>query len=143
VPVLEYELGQSGWTDGLTAFHEETAQDNHYIDRASRRHTLNELRRWLTMSSPVVIDVGCSSGFMLRSLQKDFPDAILVGADYVRGPLEALARDLSGVPLLQFDLTTCPIPDQSVHGVVLLNVLEHIERDEAALAARGNNPENR
>ena len=134
MPVLEYEIGQSGWTDGLTAFHEETAQANHYIDCASRRHTLNQLRRWLTMPSPVVIDIGCSSGFMLRSLQDEFPDAIPIGADYIRGPLETLAQNLAGVPLLQFDLTTCPLPDRSVHGVVLLNVLEHIQRDEVALA---------
>ena len=43
--VLAYEVGQSGWTDELTTFHEETAGDDHYIDRASRRHAAGELRR--------------------------------------------------------------------------------------------------
>jgi SAM-dependent methyltransferase len=132
--ILSYEVGKSGWTDELTTFHEDTAGEDHYIDRASRRHTLEQLRRWLTGSSPTIIDIGCSSGVILRSLREEFPDGVILGADYVRGPLEVLAQNLSGIPLLQFDLTSCPLPDQSVDGIVLLNVLEHIERDEAALS---------
>src|SRR6202011_4777481 len=101
---------------------------------ASRRHTLGQLRRWLAAESPVIIDIGCSSGLMLDLLRREFPHASILGADYVRGPLEALARERAGVPLLQFDLTSCPLPDMSFDGIVLLNVLEHIEDDEAALA---------
>jgi SAM-dependent methyltransferase len=132
--VLSYETGQSGWTDELTAFHEATAGDDHYMDRASRRHTLNELRKWLGAKPPVIMDVGCSSGAMLKLLLLEFRDSSILGADYVRGPLDVLAGRLSGVPLLQFDLTTCPLPDSSLDGIVLLNVLEHIEDDDAALA---------
>ncbi len=131
--LLSYEIGKSGWTDELTTFHENTAGDDHYMDRASRRHTLRQLRRWLSAPSPVIVDIGCSSGIMLNSLLEEFSGGVILGADYVRGPLEALALNLEGVPLLQFDLTTCPLPDESVDAVVLLNVLEHIERDEAAL----------
>jgi SAM-dependent methyltransferase len=132
--ILTYEVGRSGWTDELTSFHEETAGTDHYIDRASRRHTLGQLQRWLAGDSPVIIDIGCSSGLMLGLLQREFPHASILGADYVRGPLEALARERAGVPLLQFDLTSCPLPDKSFDGIVLLNVLEHIEHDESALA---------
>ncbi len=128
------ETGRSGWTDELTTFHEATAGDDHYIDRASRQHTLDQLRRWLGTERPVIMDIGCSSGSMLRLLLREFPDGGILGADYIRGPLEALAGSLSGVPLLQFDLTACPLPDNSLDGIVLLNVLEHIEDDEAALA---------
>jgi len=103
------------------------------MDRASRLHTLRQLRHRLVSPSPVIIDIGCSSGIMLGSLLREFSGASVVGADYVRGPLEALAQNLPGVPLLQFDLTACPLPDECVDAVVLLNVLEHIERDEAAL----------
>jgi ubiquinone/menaquinone biosynthesis C-methylase UbiE len=132
-PILSYEVGKSGWTDELTTFHEDTAGDDHYIDRASRLHTLDQLRRWLTVKSPTIIDIGCSSGVILGLLCDEFSDGLILGADYVRGPLESLAQKLTGVPLFQFDLTSCPLPDQSVDGIVLLNVLEHIERDEAAL----------
>src|ERR1700692_413846 len=102
--LLSYEVGKSGWTDELTTFHENTAGEDHYMDRASRRHTLRQLRRWLPVPSPVIVDIGCSSGIMLNSLLEEFPGASILGADYVRGPLEALARNLEGVPLLQFDL---------------------------------------
>jgi ubiquinone/menaquinone biosynthesis C-methylase UbiE len=132
--VLSYETGQSGWTDELTAFHEATAAGDHYMDRASRRHTLNQLRRWLTAEAPVIMDIGCSSGSMLKLLVGEFREGSILGADYVRGPLEALATSLPGIPLLQFDLTACPLPDNSLDGIVLLNVLEHIEDDRAALA---------
>jgi ubiquinone/menaquinone biosynthesis C-methylase UbiE len=133
-PILEYEVGQSGWTDELTAFHEDTAGADHYIDRASRNHSASQLRKWLSANSPVIIDIGCSSGLMLHVLRDEFPHASLVGADFVRGPLEALAPEFPGVPFLQFDLTKCPLPDDSVDGIVLLNVLEHIEDDGLALS---------
>jgi SAM-dependent methyltransferase len=136
-PILSYTIGQSGWTDELTTFHEETAGTDHYIDRASRRHALSRLRRWLTANTPVIIDIGCSSGLMFESLRSQFPTAAILGADYVRGPLEALVRNGSSVPLLQFDLAACPLPDKSVDGIVLLNVLEHIENDETALSHVG------
>jgi SAM-dependent methyltransferase len=132
--ILSYEIGQSGWTDQLTSFHEETAGADHYIDCASRRHTLEQLKRWLRSESPVIVDIGCSSGMMLDLLRREFPEGSLLGADYVRGPLDALAQSGIGVPLVQFDLTSCPLPGQSFDGIVLLNVLEHIERDDAALA---------
>lgn len=132
--VLCYRVADSGWTDQLTAFHEDEAGEHHYIDCASRSHTSRQLRRWLKIDRPVLADIGCSSGWMLRTLLNDFPSACVLGADYVRGPLEKLANTLEGVPLLQFDLTMCPLPDACIDGIVLLNVLEHIEEDEAALA---------
>jgi SAM-dependent methyltransferase len=132
--ILAYGVGESGWTDELTSFHEDTAGSDHYIDCASRNHTLQQLRRWVQSDSPVLIDIGCSSGMMLDLLRREFPHATILGADYVRGPLEALAQTRADIPLLQFDLTSCPMPDGSFDGIVLLNVLEHIERDEAALA---------
>lgn len=133
-PILSYAVGQSGWTDDLTTFHQETSGEDHFIDRASQRHTLAQLQRWLTTASPVIIDIGCTSGLVLRALRREYPNGTVMGADYVGGQLEKLAQGMDDVPLLQFDLTNCPLPDQSVDGIVLLNVLEHIERDEAALA---------
>jgi SAM-dependent methyltransferase len=61
------------------------------------------------------------------------PQAFLIGSDYVRGPLEQLATKIPNVPLLQFNLVDCPLPDHCADAVVLLNVLEHIEDDAAAV----------
>jgi ubiquinone/menaquinone biosynthesis C-methylase UbiE len=122
-----------GWTDDLTHIHEEVAGDDHYIDRASRSHAVQELARHLKARDAVVMDIGCSSGFLLQALQRQLPHLTLIGADCVQEPLEALAKSLPRVPLLRFDLLECPLPDASLDAAVLLNVLEHIEDDKAAL----------
>jgi ubiquinone/menaquinone biosynthesis C-methylase UbiE len=131
--VLAYDLGASGWTDDLTDFHEDVAGGTHYIDVASRRHALAELRRWVGQRPAVIMDVGCSSGFLLQEIRTALAGAEVIGADYVRGPLERLAKTIPDVPLLQFDLTQCPLPDSSLDAVVLLNVLEHIQDDSLAI----------
>jgi SAM-dependent methyltransferase len=133
VPVLCYRVAASGWTDELTTFHEENAGSDHFIDRASRAHALAQVKRHARGPRPVILEVGCSSGFFLEELRRELPHAFVIGSDYVRGPLETLAERLPDVPLLQFDVTRCPLPDACVDVVVLLNVLEHIEDDEAAV----------
>jgi SAM-dependent methyltransferase len=130
--VLSYATGQSGWTDDLTSFHEDTAGSNHPIDRASREVALAGLQH-LVSEVPVILEVGSSSGFLLRLGRERLPRAQWIGSDYVRTPLEKLSSELPAVPLLHFDLLHCPLPDNSVDAVVLLNVLEHIEHDDAAL----------
>jgi SAM-dependent methyltransferase len=131
-PVLAYDVRDSGWTGELTHFHEGSAGDDHFIDVVSREYALDQLRPVAAVREPVILDIGCSSGFLVRSLRERFPAAIVVGADYVVEPLRRLAAVEPGVPLLQFDLTTCPLPDGSVDAITLLNVLEHIADDGAA-----------
>jgi SAM-dependent methyltransferase len=131
--VLLYGTSAAGWTDELTTFHEDTAGAHHFIDEASRRHALQQLRQHVSASSPVILEVGCSSGFMLRLIREHFPHALMMGSDVVCGPLAQLALDMPDIPLLQFDLANCPLPDNSLDAVVLLNVLEHIEDDAGAL----------
>ena len=132
-PVLSYGLSASGWTDELTEFHEDTSGENHYIDVASRRHAMKQIETWLRQPESTIIDIGCSSGFMIKSLRARFPKATIIGADYIRGALERLAESLPDIPFLQLDLTQCPLPDEIADAVVLLNVLEHIEDDRAAI----------
>jgi SAM-dependent methyltransferase len=133
LPILSYEVGKSGWTDQLTTFHEETAGADHFIDRASREHALAQICRHMGRRAGTILEVGCSSGFMLRLLRERLPHAVIIGSDIVHGPLEQLALSMPDVPLLEFDLVKCPLPSDSVDAVVLLNVLEHINDDESAL----------
>jgi SAM-dependent methyltransferase len=131
--VLAFGAADSGWTNHLTELHEEIVGGDHFIDLASRAHTLAELRRQLSRPRPSIIEIGCSGGHFLRDLAATMPDAEIVGADYTLDTLDQLGQRLSGIPLLQFDLTQCPLPSASFDAVVLLNVLEHIERDDLAL----------
>lgn len=132
--VLSYDENISGWTDDLTTFHEETAGSSHFIDNASRQHAVRQLKKYCTTPNPVILDIGCSSGFLINDIKSELPDAFIVGIDVVMGPLSKLAVSHPEIPFLHFDITTCPLLDNSVDAVVLLNVLEHIEDD--ALAVR-------
>ncbi|MDR3476706.1 MAG: methyltransferase domain-containing protein [Gammaproteobacteria bacterium] len=132
--VLQYSLNDSGWNDDLTLFHEESAGDQHFIDQASRLHALGELKKHVKQPNPTILEVGCSSGFMLEEMQKAFPDATIIGSDVVNSPLKKLAEKIPHVPLLRFDMVHCPLPDNSIDAIVMLNVLEHIEDDAGALA---------
>jgi SAM-dependent methyltransferase len=133
VRVLAFPVTQSGWTEKLTQLHECEAGSNHFIDVASRADAADEVARLAGQKPAVIVEIGCSSGFLLRELAARLPGHVLVGADYTLEALEKLGRHLSGVPLLQFDLTRCPLPDGFADIVVLLNVLEHIEDDARAM----------
>jgi SAM-dependent methyltransferase len=131
-PVLAFDVGGSGWNDELTTLHEGATGADHPIDVASRGRALRQVRAHLPPAG-VVLEVGCSSGYMLRDLREGLPhDATVIGSDFALGPLLALARAEPTIPLLRFDLTRCPLPDACVDVVVALNVLEHIEDDRAA-----------
>ncbi len=134
VPVLEYSENEAGWSDDLTQLHEEAAGDAHPIDTASRNDALAQLAVRFGARAFTLLEVGCSSGFMLEALRRRFPSATVIGADVVRAPLYALADEHPSVPLLRFDLVRCPLPSESFDAVVMLNVLEHIDDDAAALA---------
>jgi 2-polyprenyl-3-methyl-5-hydroxy-6-metoxy-1,4-benzoquinol methylase len=124
VSVLSYDdIGPVAWNEELTEVHEEVAADDHYIERGSREHAADQLRRWLGQTTASIMDIGCSSGSLLQLLRSKFPNYSIVGADCVRTPLERLSRRMQSIPLLHFDLLKCPWPEDSFDAVVLLNVL--------------------
>ena len=133
-PVIIYDAGPSGWSDELTALHEdETASGTHFIDVASRNRAVDHLVRHGFAPDASVLEIGVSGGHLLADLRARFPDATLVGSDYTLGTLMALAPRADGIPLIRMDLTKSPLPDDAVDAIVLLNVLEHIDDDQTAL----------
>jgi SAM-dependent methyltransferase len=134
VRVLAYDLSSPGWTNAPTPLHEELAGSELFIDVASRRHAVNAVAGYLSRSPSLILEFGVSSGFLLRDLIAQFPKHCVVGADYTLETLEALGQKFPNIPLLQFDLTQCPLPDAFADIVVVLNVLEHIKDDRKAAA---------
>jgi SAM-dependent methyltransferase len=136
-PILDYDASESGWNEDLTLFHEVVAREGlHPIDVASRRRARRALKKYIRTppESTTLLEVGCSSGFLLRELIEDWPDSLVIGADFISGPLFRLAEQTVTLPLARFDLVKCPLPSESVDAVVLLNVLEHIEDHRGATA---------
>lgn len=131
--VLHYDAQSSGWSESLGDIREEITGSEHPIDLSSRSSAIAQIKENCSAISPVILEVGSLAGYMLRDLAKTFPGAEVVGSDYLPGPLDTLGRALPDVPLLQFDLKQCPLPDASVDVVVILNVLEHIDDDKLAL----------
>lgn len=132
-PVLEYSENFAGWSDDLTALHEEATGDSHPVDLGSRNDAIKQVKEFIPSDQAVIMEIGCSSGFLIRDLTKTFPGATIVGADVVKEPLFRLANTFPGIPLIRFDLLKCPLPDQCVDVLIMLNVLEHIEDDVGAL----------
>jgi SAM-dependent methyltransferase len=133
VRVLAYEVEESGWSDELTELHESATQSgSHFIDVASRDHAINELKRTLGAKPVLIMEVGCSAGHLLADMRRSLPNATLTGGDYTLGTLVKLGEKIPGIPLIRFNLAKSPLPSETYHAMVLLNVLEHIENDKAA-----------
>jgi SAM-dependent methyltransferase len=132
--VLAYEVGESGWSDELTDLHESaTESGTHFIDMASRGHAINELKRTLGTSSASIMEVGCSAGHLLADMRRELPNAVLTGGDYTLGTLVKLGDKMPEIPLVRFNLADSPLSSNTYDAMVLLNVLEHIEDDVAAV----------
>lgn len=131
LPYLAYSEADSAWSDELTDLHEEQAGSTHPIEVASRQLAIDSMR--LLGEALVILDVGCSSGFLIRELREQIPGAQLIGADYLSGVVEKASLRNPGVPFVQFDLRECPLPANSLDGITALNVLEHIDDDQKAL----------
>ena len=74
--ILKYTECDAGWDASLTEFHEKEAEEgSHYIDRASRLHAFNELKNRVRTKSAVILEIGSSSGYLLRDLKISFPES--------------------------------------------------------------------
>ena len=133
-PVFCYNQSESNWTSELTTLHEMEAGLNHPIDIASRRLAIDTVKKYCKVQSPILLEIGSSSGYLLSELQATLPQIQLIGSDFISEPLLRVSKTLPGIPFIQFDLQKCVLPSESLDAIILLNVLEHIEDDSAALS---------
>jgi SAM-dependent methyltransferase len=119
------------WSEDLEELHEESSR-THFIDVWTRRAIL--ARVGPLPDGPTVIDVGCSTGYLLEDLRRAVPDASLIGVDLVAGGLLKAHENVPDAELLLADACALPLEDASVDAVVSANLLEHVPDDERALA---------
>ncbi len=132
--ILIYSQTDSAWSADLTQMHEREASSSHPIDVASRAMAIDSMKLVKLERRPVLLDIGCSSGFLVEDMARSLPNASVIGADYLPEIVLKTAQRFPNTPFLQFDLRQCPLQDNCVDGITALNVLEHIDDDLSALA---------
>ncbi|HEY0229475.1 MAG TPA: class I SAM-dependent methyltransferase [Mycobacterium sp.] len=108
--------------------------------RGRLHHTISENTAALaaeTVAAPVrVLDVGCGTGYLLRTLASRYPDAAeLAGIDAAPNMIDA-ARGISDDPRLSFATGVAerlPYPDASVDLVVSSTSFDHWSDQSAGL----------
>jgi len=119
------------WSEDLEELHEESSR-THFIDVWTRRAILARIGG--LPEDPTIVDLGCSSGYLLEDIQGAIPDARLIGVDLVAAGLRKAHENVPDAELLHADVCALPLQDGSVDAVVSANLLEHVPDDERALA---------
>ena len=95
-------------------------------------------RRWLPDDALRILDVGCSFAYGSAAIQTHGPAGrVVVGVE--RDP-EHLARARASFPWIRVitgDATRLPVPDAVADAVTMLDVVEHVDRPELAIAEAG------
>jgi ubiquinone/menaquinone biosynthesis C-methylase UbiE len=133
-PFLSYVAGEQAvnWSDELEDLHEESSR-THFIDVWTRKAMLDRLGS--LPPAPTVIDLGCSTGYLLEDLRRAAPQkATLIGVDLVAGGLRKAHTNVPDALLIQANVCALPLQDASVDAIVSANLLEHVPHDEQALA---------
>ena len=132
-PYLDYLAGDHSfnWSEELEDLHENEGAD-HFLDTWTRQAVRDGLDLG-RLTAPVVVDVGCSSGVLLRELAREHPTAVLLGVDVVPSGLGVAHGLVPDVPLVRASALDLPLEDASVDAIASLNVLEHLSDDVGAL----------
>ena len=128
--ILEYNQNLEGWSDNLTAMHEKSNGKFHPINIYSRENVIKFLE---LNNNKTILEIGCSSGWLIDNLKKKFKKINYVGVDVVKQPIEKLAKKYPNIPFLIFDITKNPLKKIKFDNIIMLNVLEHIRNDDLAL----------
>jgi SAM-dependent methyltransferase len=118
------------WSDDLEELHEESSR-THFIDVWTRHAMLSRIGD--LSPTATVVDIGCSTGYLLEDLRRDMPGVRLIGVDLVAQGLRKAHENVPDAELMQADACALPLQDASVGAAVSANLLEHVPDDEKAL----------
>lgn len=128
--ILKYNQNLEGWTEDLTAMHEESHGKFHPINIYSRENVIKALE---LKNNETILEIGCSSGWLIDDLKKKFKKINYVGVDVVKKPIKKLAKKYPEIAFLIFDITKNYLKKIKFDNIIILNVLEHISNDDLAL----------
>ena len=127
---VEPDSSVVNWSAELEDLHEESSR-THFLDRWTRGAIIDRIGS--VPSSPTIVDVGCSTGFLLEDVHLAHPTATLIGVDLIPAGLEKAHRLVASARLLHADACNLPIADGTVDAIVSANLLEHVPNDHRAL----------
>lgn len=129
--ILEYNENFEGWTEEHTSLHEDIGRGNHPIDIFSRSNLIKNISK--NIKNKTILEIGCSSGYLIKDLKVKFKNINYVGADVLKLSLLKLQKKWKKVPFLKFDITKNPLKNIKFDNIIMLNVLEHIKDDFLAI----------
>jgi SAM-dependent methyltransferase len=92
-------------------------------------------RRWLPKSALRVLDIGCSFAYGSAAIQAGGPEGrVVVGVERDPEHLAVARERFAWITVLAGDATALPVPDGAADAVTMLDIVEHIDRPEAAIA---------
>ena len=81
-----------------------------------------------------LLEVGCGPGFYLRCAEKWFPNCEIYGLDIDNSLVEFAKVHVKRATIIRHDGQAIPFPCQTFDVVVLLQVIEHLEKPERFFA---------
>jgi SAM-dependent methyltransferase len=131
-PYLSYaEASGADWSGEPASLHAKHTR-GHFIDVWTRDAILGRVVD--VAAEAVLVDVGCSSGYLLADLRTAHPEAVLIGIDLDAEGLRTAHELVPSARLLQADACDLPLDDGCVDAMVSANLLEHVPDDRRALA---------
>jgi ubiquinone/menaquinone biosynthesis C-methylase UbiE len=118
------------WSAELESLHEEASR-SHFLDQWTRQALLAAIGQ--TPPDGTIVDLGCSTGYLLEDLERAHPGATLIGVDLVAAGLVKAHAAVPAARLLQSDVCELPLADASADAIVSANLLEHVPDDVQAL----------
>ncbi len=130
--ILVYSKNNEGWNDELTKIAVDHIDVNNPIDVASRNLCLNLLNEFEKSKKKIILEIGCSNGYLIDQIEKA-KKYKYIGSDAIEEHIKKLKILHPSKPFLIFDILKNPFNKQMCNAIIMLNVLEHIKDDLAAL----------